>query len=89
MSSITPEAFVLGMSALGAAFIGLAALGIGIGQGLAAAAAVEGVSRQPEAQGDILKTMIIGQAITETMGIFTFIISIMLLVANPLVGLLS
>ncbi|MEG1584359.1 MAG: ATP synthase F0 subunit C [Anaerovorax sp.] len=89
MSLVTPEAFVLAFSALGAACIGLAAIGIGLGQGFAAGKAVEGVARQPEAQGDILKTMLVGQAVAETTGIFAFIISIVLLFANPLIKMLS
>ena len=88
MELITPEAFVLGLSALGASAIGLAAAGIGIGQGLIGARAVEGVSRQPEASGDILKTMIVGQAIAETTGIFCFIIAMGLVFINPLVDML-
>jgi len=88
MSLVTSEAFVLGMSALASACIGFAAIGIGMGQGFAAGKAVEGVARQPEAQGDILKTMVVGQAIAETTGIFAFIISIVLVFVNPLVGML-
>lgn len=89
MTGITPEAFVLGMSALGAGIAMLAPIGIGIGQGFAAGKAAEAVARQPEAQGDILKTMIVGQGIAETTGIFAFIISIVLVFVNPLVGMLS
>jgi len=88
MTGISPEAFVLGMSAIGAGCIGIAALGIGIGQGFAAGKAVEGIARQPEAQGDIIKVMVVGQAIAETTGIFSFIVSLVLLFANPLVGIL-
>ena len=88
MPLVTPEAFVLGMSALAASGIALAAFGIGLGQALAAAKAVEGVARQPEASGDILKTMVVGQAIAETTGIFAFIIAIALVFINPLVGML-
>ena len=88
MSLVTPEAFILGMSALASACIGLAAIGIGIGQGFAAGKAVEGVARQPEAQGDILKTMLVGQAVAETTGIFAFLISMILLFVNPLIGML-
>ncbi|MBR0599186.1 ATP synthase F0 subunit C [Sinanaerobacter chloroacetimidivorans] len=88
MPLVTPEAFVLGMSALGAAFTMIAAVGIGIGQGFAAGKAVESVARQPEAQGDVLKTMLVGQAVAETTGIFAFIVSIALLFINPLVGML-
>ncbi len=88
MSLVTPEAFILGMSALASACIGLAAIGIGLGQGFAAGKAVEGVARQPEAQGDILKTMLVGQAVAETTGIFAFLISMILLFVNPLIGML-
>ncbi len=85
--SITPEAFILGLSALGGGLgIGIAALGIGIGQGGAAGKAVEGVSRQPEESGKILQTMLVGQAIAETTGIFTLIIAIVLIFVNPLIG---
>lgn len=88
LQSITPAAFVLGLSALSASFTMIAALGIGIGQGIIGMKGVEGVSRQPEAKSDILQTMLVGQAVTETTGIFAFIISIVLLFANPLVGML-
>lgn len=89
MSLVTPEAFVLGLSAIGAAITMVAAVGIGIGQGFAAGKAVESVGRQPELQADILKTMLVGQAVAETTGIFAFIISIILLFANPFVGMLK
>ena len=84
MTGITPEAFVLGLSGLGA---GLAMI-CGIGQGYAAGRAVEGVARQPEAQSDILKIMLVGQGVSETPTIFAFVVSIILMFANPLVGLL-
>ena len=78
---------VLALSALGAALgIGIAAFGIGIGQGLVGSKGVEGVARQPEAKGDIMQVMLVGQAVTETTGIFTFIISIILVFANPFLG---
>ena len=50
-------------SALGAGFAMIAGIGPGIGQGYAAGKGAEGVGRQPEAKGDILTTMILGQAI--------------------------
>ena len=60
MTQVTSQAFVLAMSALGAGIAMLSAIGIGIGQGFAAGKAVEGVSRQPEASGEILKIMLVG-----------------------------
>ncbi len=59
--------------------IGLAALGIAIGQGLVGSRAVEGISRQPEAMSDIRTTMIIAMAIMETIGVLAFVIAILLL----------
>lgn len=85
---VTPVAFVLGMSAIAAALVMLIGLGIGVGQGIIGMKAVEGVARQPEAKSDILQTMVVGQAVTETTGIFAFIIAIVLVLANPFVALL-
>ena len=87
MTGITPEAFVLGLSGLGAGLAMICGIGTGIGQGYAAGA-VEGVARQPEAQSDILKIMLVGQGVSETPTIFAFVVSIILMFANPLVGLL-
>lgn len=87
-SLVTSEGFVLGMSAIASAIVLIGAIGIGVGQGLIGMKAVEGVARQPEAKSDILQTMVVGQAVTETTGIFAFIIAIVLVLANPLVGML-
>jgi F-type H+-transporting ATPase subunit c len=86
LSGITPEAFVLGLSALGAGLAMIAGIGIGLGQGIATGKALEGIARQPEAKGDIMTTMFIGLAMTETSVIFALIVAIILLFANPLVG---
>jgi F-type H+-transporting ATPase subunit c len=64
----------------------VAAIGIGLGQGFAAGKAVEGVARQPEAKSDILQTMLVGQAVAETTGIFALIIAMVLTFANPFVA---
>ncbi|MDR2771428.1 MAG: ATP synthase F0 subunit C [Clostridiales Family XIII bacterium] len=89
MPLVTPLAFVLGMSALGASFTMIAAIGIGLGQGFTAGKAVEGVARQPEAKTDILTTMLVGQAVAETTGIFALIVAMVLLFANPFIAHLS
>jgi len=88
MSHITNEGFILGMSAIAAAIAILPAHGAGIGQGHAAGMAAAAVGRQPEAKGDIMVTMIVGQAMAETSGIYGMIISLIILFANPIIGLL-
>lgn len=82
------KALVLAASAIGAGLAMICGIGPGIGQGYAAGKSAESVGRQPEAQGDIIRTMLLGVAIAETMGIFALIVALILLFANPLVKLL-
>ena len=69
----------MGIIAIGAGIaMGLAALGIALGQGLGLSKSLEAIAKQPEASGDIRTTMIVGMAIMETIGVLTFVIAIML-----------
>lgn len=79
------EALILAASALGAGLAMIAGIGPGIGQGYAAGKAAEAVGRQPEAQGDILRTMLLGAAVAETTGIYGLVVALILLFANPLI----
>ncbi|MBU5676594.1 ATP synthase F0 subunit C [Alkaliphilus sp. MSJ-5] len=89
MNEMMAKAIVLGASALGAGIAMIAGLGPGIGQGFAAGKGAEAVGRQPEAQGDITRTMLLGQAVAETTGIYALVIALILIFANPLVGMLT
>ncbi len=82
------QALVLAASAIGAGLAMIAGIGPGIGQGYAAGKAAEAVGRQPEAQGDVLRTMLLGAAVAETTGIYGLVVALILLFANPLIGLL-
>lgn len=73
------EFFSRGMAYIGAGIAVFTGVGSGIGEGLVAAKAVEAIGRQPEAQSKITLTMLIGQAVTETTGIYGFILALMLL----------
>lgn len=88
IQGITNEAFILGCSAVGAGLALIAGIGPGIGQGYAAGKACEAVGRQPEAKGDIIQTMLLGQAVAETTGIYGLVIGIILLFVRPLLGAL-
>lgn len=59
--------------------IGLAALGGAIGMGLLIAKSVEGISRQPEAEGKIRTNMMLGIVFIETVVIYALIISILII----------
>jgi F-type H+-transporting ATPase subunit c len=66
--------------------IGLGAIGSGIGMGTAIGGACEGTSRNPEAGGRILTTMIIGLAMIESLTIYALVIALILMFGNPYIG---
>ena len=80
------ETFVMGCSAVGAGLAVIAGIGTGIGQGYAAGKAAKAVGRQPEARGEIMSTMLVGDAVAETSAIYGLVIAILLLFANPFIG---
>ena len=84
MTGFTGAELIAAFSSLGAGLAMIAMAGVGIGIGFNAGKTVESPARQPEAQGTLLKLMLIGVALTETAGIFALVIAIMLLFANPL-----
>jgi F-type H+-transporting ATPase subunit c len=66
-------------AALGAGLaIGLAVLGAALGQGRAAAAALEGISRNPGAADRIQTPFILGMALMESLALFAFAIAFLL-----------
>jgi len=76
---------------IGAQFAAAIALFVGvlttIGQARIACAAIEGITRQPEAKSSINTAMFAGLAMAETGGIYGLVVAILLLFANPLVGI--
>lgn len=80
------QAIVLGASAIGVGLAMIAGLGPGIGEGICASKAVEAVGRQPEASGIVTRTMIIGDALAETTGLYSLLIALLLMFANPFIG---
>ena len=86
MSGITNEGLIAACSAIGAGIAMIAGVGPGIGQGIAAGQGAAAVGRNPGAKGDIMSTMLLGQAVAETTGLYGFAVAIILLFANPLLG---
>lgn len=86
MSNITNEGLILACSAIGAGIAMIAGVGPGIGQGYAAGQGAAAVGRNPGAKGNIMSTMLIGQAVAETTGLYGFAVAIILLYANPLLS---
>ncbi len=75
---------VISMIAIGSAIgMGLAALGTGIGMGFGLKGACEGTARNPDVSGKITVTMLIGLAMIESLAIYTLVVDLILLFANP------
>ncbi len=90
---IAPAAFAQGSEAAGKAPINtttlviavgfgvaVAAFGGGLGQGKIAAAACEGIARNPGAAGAVRAAMILGLVFVETLTLFTFALGFLLYV---------
>ena len=84
--NISGQEFIQAMSAIGAGIAMIAGVGPGIGQGIAAGHGAAAVGRNPGAKGDITSTMLLGQAVAETTGLYGLVIALILLFANPLSG---
>jgi F-type H+-transporting ATPase subunit c len=84
---IMVDSLVAAASVIAAAVaVGFAGIGPGIGQGNAAGQAVEGIARQPEAEGKIRGTLLLSFAFMEALTIYGLVVALSLLFANPFVG---
>ena len=61
--------------------IGVGAIGPGLGIGMAVRGAMDALGRNPEAEGAIRTTLIIGAALAEAIAIYAFVIAIILIFA--------
>lgn len=81
---MTPETIIAAVSIFSAALcIGLGAIGPGVGEGRAVAQALMAIAQQPDEAGTITRTLFVGLAIIESVAIYCFVISMLLLFANP------
>ena len=76
------EAIMIAAKALGAGLcMGIGAIGPAIGEGNAVGKALEGMARQPETSPTLRTNMILGCAVTETTGIYSLVIALLILFA--------
>lgn len=59
--------------------IGFGAIGPGLGIGLAVKGAMEAIGRNPEAEGAVRTTMIIGAGLAEAVAIYAFVTALILI----------
>ena len=69
----------MNLTAIGAAISVFTGLGAGLGIGLATSKATDAVARQPEADGKIMKLLLLGCALAEATAIYGFVVAIMIL----------
>lgn len=71
---------VRAMALLGAGIaMGLGAIGPGVGEGYAAGKACEAIGRNPAEAGLLTRTMLVGQAVSESTGIYSLVVALLLM----------
>ncbi|MFP5502284.1 MAG: F0F1 ATP synthase subunit C [Candidatus Sericytochromatia bacterium] len=86
----TALASASGMAMIGAGLaIGLSTLGPGIGEGYIFGKTIESIARQPELQGRLQGTMFLTFALVEVLALLGFVVAMILLYANPILGMLQ
>jgi len=64
--------------------IAIGAIGPALAMGRAIAAALDALSRQPEAEKTIMRTLFIGLAMIESLAIYVLVVVLIVLFRNPL-----
>ena len=64
--------------AIGAGLAALTGIGAGVGIGIATSKATDAIARQPEADGKIRTSLILGCALAEATAIYGFIIALLI-----------
>ena len=84
--TILAKGIALAGCAIGSGCALIAGIGPGIGQGIAAGQGAAAVGRNPGAKGDIVSTMLLGQAVAETTGLYGLVVALLLMYGNPMLS---
>lgn len=63
--------------------IAIGAIGPALGEGRAVAQAMSAIAQQPDEAGTITRTLFVGLAMIESTAIYCFVVSMILIFANP------
>jgi F-type H+-transporting ATPase subunit c len=76
---------LIGMASILAAglTIGIGAIGPALGEGRAVAQALNAMAQQPDESNRITRTLFVGLAMIESTAIYCFVVSMILIFANP------
>ena len=79
-AEVQEEDSSIGLKAVAAGIaVGIAAAGGAVGMGIVAGKSTEGISRQPEAEGKIRTTMMLGMVFIETAIIYALLVVILII----------
>ncbi len=59
--------------------MGLGAIGPGVGEGFVGGKACEAIGRNPEEAGLLTRTMLVAQAVSESTGIYSLVVALLLI----------
>jgi len=63
--------------------IGIGCIAPALGEGRSVATALSALAQQPDASATITRTLFVGLAMIESLGIYCFVVSMILIFANP------
>jgi F-type H+-transporting ATPase subunit c len=63
--------------------IGIGCIGPALGEGRAVAIALSSLAQQPDSSATITRTLFVGLAMIESLAIYCFVVSMILIFANP------
>jgi len=63
--------------------IGIGSIGPALGQGRALAQALQAIAQQPDEANTITRTLFVGLAMVESTAIYCFVVTLILIFANP------
>ena len=66
--------------------IAIGSIGPALAEGRALAEALRAIAQQPDESGSIVRTLFVGMAMVESTAIYCFVVSMILIFANPFAG---
>lgn len=85
----TPLIFSIVCMVVAGVTITLGSIGPAMSQGRAVESALDAIARQPDASDRISRTLLIGLAMIESLAIYSLVIALIILLANPFLTLIS
>lgn len=84
---MNPDDIVSVVSIVTAGFaVAVGGIGPALGEARALAQALEAIARQPDAADSITRTLFVGMAMVESTAIYSLVVALVLLFANPFTG---